>query len=102
MRMSNSNTYLKSRIQVLLTEEELERCRGHASAAGLSLSAWFREAGMERVRRADNEARLTGPQQLDAFFGECDVREADKGAEPDWEEHMQVILRSLERGQSGT
>ena len=93
---------MKARVQVLLTEEERERFRSRAAAEGLSLSAWLREAGMERMERGEAGQQIGSAEELDAFFTECDRRAAGKGAEPSWEEHREVIRGSRGGGISGT
>ena len=77
------------RVQVLLDDEERERFRHHAAREGLSLSAWLRDAGRERLAAAAAGARLESVEQLQRFFAACDARE--KGQEPDWEQHQAVI-----------
>jgi hypothetical protein len=87
------------RVQVLVHEGEQEQFRQQAEREGLSLSAWLRCAGQERLgaRRA---RRLASLRDLKAFFRAVDARE--KGREPDWEEHEAVVARSRASGQSGT
>ncbi len=87
------------RVQVLLEEQEREQFRREAERQGLSLSAWLRRAGQERLE-ARRRRRITSPRELRAFFRAADARE--KGREPDWDEHEAVIARSKASGQSGT
>src|SRR5262249_45617561 len=87
------------RIQVLLDPSERERFRRRAAQEGLSLSAWLRQAGREKVDSEESHRRMTH-KELRAFFKKCDARE--KTREPDWEQHRAVIRRSLSHGQSGT
>lgn len=84
---------MTTRVQVLLEEEEKELFAREARRAGVSLSAWIREAGKERLKPA--RPKLETPEALRAFFASCDSRE--EGREPDWEEH----LRNLERSKRG-
>lgn len=86
------------RIQVLLGADEREAFRRRASAEGLSLSAWLREAGRERLVEAEKRERLDTPAALREFFLVCDGRE--EGAEPDWEEHLRVIRASRRSGEA--
>lgn len=88
------------RVQVLMTPEEREAFRRMAREEGLSLSGWLRRAGLERLASAGARERIDEPEQLDEFFSRCDARES--GREPDWEEHLQVIRRSRQSGQSDT
>jgi Mobilization protein NikA len=81
------------RIQVVLSEEERERFRGQARREGLSLSAWLRAAGRERLVNACERPGMKTTEDLDAFFQRCDAREKG-GSEPDWEEHLKVIESS--------
>lgn len=39
-------------------------------------------------------------QELEAFFARCDERE--RGREPEWEQHLEVINRFREGERSGT
>jgi len=87
------------RVQVLLDEGEQEHFRQQAEREGLSLSAWLRQAGQERLR-SRRSRRLSTLRDLRDFFRAVDARE--KGREPEWEEHLSVIDRSRASGQGGT
>jgi hypothetical protein len=87
------------RIQVVLDKEERERFRRRAATSGVSLSAWLREAGRQRLAAEDAKRRMTAAE-LAAFFTACDDRE--EGREPSWDEHLEVIERSRARGRSET
>jgi hypothetical protein len=87
------------RVQVLLDEGEQEHFRQQAEREGMSLSAWLRQAGQERLR-SRRSRRLSTLRELRDFFRVVDARE--KGREPDWDEHLAVINRSRSSGQSGT
>ena len=80
------------RVQVLLDEAEFKRFRRQAEKEGLSLSAWLRRAGHERLV-AHGSLRITTLRGLKAFFRTVDARE--EGREPDWNEHKATIARSL-------
>ena len=82
---------MSSRIQVVLSQEEREAFRRRASAAGMSLSAWLRDAGRRRLAESP-AALLDSAEKLRDFF--TSLPEADHGREPDWEEHLAVIERS--------
>ena len=88
-----------TRVQVLLMEEEREQFRRQAEREGLSLSAWLRRAGQERLR-SRQARRLSTVRELREFFREIDAQE--KGREPDWDEHLAVMARSRASGGSGT
>jgi hypothetical protein len=90
---------MSSRVQVILDEAERESFRRRARAEGVSLSAWLRRAGRERLS-ARSTASLGSARALRAFFASCDARE--RGKEPDWREHLEVIETSRRRGSSGT
>ena len=63
---------------------------------GMSLSAWLRDAGREKAAAGEFEERIRSKEALRNFFAECDQRE--RGREPDWEEHREVIDRSKRSG----
>ena len=88
------------RVQVLLDPETKRGFEDLARGEGLSLSAWLREAGLERAARRQQRARFGSVQELDAFFAECAARET--GTEPDWADHKRAIVASSLRGSSGT
>lgn len=87
------------RVQVLLEEAEREQFRRQAEREGLSLSAWLRRAGQERLRSRQGR-RISTVRELREFFRDVDTRE--KGREPDWDEHLAVMARSRASGGSGT
>ena len=84
------------RVQVILDEEEREFFRRKAAKEGLSLSAWLRRAA-HQTAAADVRPRISTVDDLQAFFREREAREPDR-REPDWEEHLAVIRRSLAPG----
>ena len=90
---------MSTRVQVILDEADREVFRRRAEAEGLSLSAWLRQAGRDRLA-AQPQPKLATPKDLRAFFARCDVRE--KGREPEWREHLEVIERSKRSGASGS
>jgi hypothetical protein len=87
------------RVQVVMDEVERERLRRAAEQEGLSLSDWLRRAARDRLRSMETP-KLSTPEDLGAFFEECDRRE--QGAEPDWEEHRAVIEESKASGRTAT
>lgn len=89
------------RIQVLLTPEEKASFRRMAEREGLSLSAWLRQAGNERLTAAQEKSRFRSRSQLRDFFAACDEHHG-AGLEPDWQEHLETMRRSRKDGESGT
>lgn len=86
------------RVQVILDEQEKELFQREARREGLSLSAWLRSAGEERLQGRPASARLDTAEDLRAFFSACDQRE--EGREPDWNEHLEVMAASKRQGAS--
>jgi hypothetical protein len=78
-----------------MADEEKARLERAARRAGMSLSAWLREAAREKLE-ASGPPSLTGEGELLAFFADCDEREA--GREPDWDAHRRVIESSRGSG----
>jgi hypothetical protein len=88
-----------TRVQVLVPEDERERFRRQAQQEGVSLSAWLRRAGQERLRSREGR-RISTVRELREFFRRVDARE--KGREPAWAEHKATINVSRSSGQSPT
>jgi len=84
------------RIQVILDEEEAARIRSQARKESKSMSAWLREAGMEKLERSRSKSPLTTQEELNRFFEQCDEQES--GTEPDWEAHKALIEQGYRRG----
>lgn len=82
---------MANRVQVILSNADKERFSREAARAGMSLSAWLREAGHHRIRTEASDSRMT-PEELEAFLATCRKRET--GTEPDWEQHLGIIRRS--------
>ena len=91
---------MSKRIQVVVDDQEAERFRRQAAAEGLSLSAWLRRLGRERLELADKEGGLHSVQELREFWKVCDSTRS--GREPDWDEHLSVMRRSRRQGSSET
>ena len=89
----------KTRVQVILDEEEKARFHQHAILEGQSLSAWLRTAGLKRLESTAGTRMETG-EQLQEFFRRCDERE--RGLEPDWNEHLEVAGSSRRSGGTDT
>jgi hypothetical protein len=88
----------KLRVQVLLTEEERERFRGCATAAGTSLSTWLREAGIEQAGRRERRQKLDTAEKLEAFFEECDEIDDGAGPESNWDDVKAMVAESKIHG----
>jgi hypothetical protein len=88
------------KVQVLLTARERELFKRQAMADGLSVSAWLKKAGHDRLAAAQAQRGFRTAEDLEAFFARCDQHEP--GREPDWEQHLEVINRSRDKGLSGT
>ena len=84
-----------ARIHLVIDEREREAFRASASASGLSLSEWLRAAARDRLEREQPEG-IRNVDDLDRFFAERSEREA--GAEPDWEQHLEVMTGSRRSG----
>jgi hypothetical protein len=91
---------MTERIHILLGRAEKERYRRLAARAGKSLSEWLRDAAREKLAAEESTVGLDSAERLGEFFAECDRRE--RGREPDWESHREVIERSMREGASGT
>jgi hypothetical protein len=87
---------MTTRVQVLLEEDEKELFQRQARKEGVSLSAWFREAGKERLKSRPGRLEIETRDDLRAFFSACDTRE--EGREPDWQEHLETLERSKRSG----
>jgi uncharacterized protein (DUF1778 family) len=90
---------MTTRVQVLLDQAEKARLERGAKHVGRSLSAFMREAALDRLAQLESQKPYTKPE-LRAFFKQCDKLES--GKEPDWQEHLQVINASIRQGSSGT
>ncbi len=90
---------MTTRVQVLLDPTEKARLERGAKYLGRSLSAFMREAALERLSKMEGQKPFT-KQELKHFFKQCGKLEA--GREPDWSEHLQVMDASIARGRSGT
>lgn len=90
-----------ARVQLVIPDPDRDRFVAQARREGLSLSAWLRAAGEDRLRMRAELARFDSVAQLRTFFDECDAR-AGEEAEPDWEQHRQVIDASRRRGATDT
>jgi hypothetical protein len=92
--------HMSERIHIVLDPVEKERFRRLAEREGKSLSEWLRDVARARADAESERERLDTSEQLHRFFAACDERE--HGREPDWEEHLKVILGSIAKGASDT
>jgi len=90
-----------ARIQLVMPDEDRDRFIHEARKEGISLSEWLRLAARERVERTRQLARFTSVEELAEFFKRCD-QSREPGVEPDWDEHLEAMKGSRERGVSGT
>ena len=88
------------RVQVLLQPEEKLRLQRQAEREGVSLSAWLRQAALDRLAALIVEHRFATRAELRKFFERC--RDLEEGSEPDWEVQREVIERSTRSGTSNT
>jgi hypothetical protein len=86
---------MSNRVQVILGDEEREIFRRRATAEGMSLSAWLREAGRRRLAE-ETPSSLDSVDELRRFFEA--LPDAEGGREPDWEQHLAVIQASRSDG----
>jgi hypothetical protein len=91
---------MTERIHIVLDRLEKERFRQLAEREGKSLSEWLRDVARARADAESAIERIDTRAQLDGFFAACDERE--HGREPDWDEHLKVILGSIGKGASDT
>lgn len=91
---------MATRVQVILDEAEREAFRTKAEQEGMSLSAWLRQAGKDRLAAKAHGKTIQTVKDLRRFFKACDS--AQSGKEPDWEEHKRVIARSRGLGATET
>lgn len=89
---------MSSRVQVIVSDEELEAFRHEAASQKMSLSNWLRQAGLRQL-----EARRRRPihtaEDLREFFASLPE---EGGPEPDWEGHLRVMDESRGRGAAAT
>lgn len=91
---------MTTRVQVILDEAEREAFRSVAEQEGLSLSAWLRQAGKDRIAAKTQQKTIRTGKDLRRFFKACDAQKS--GREPDWEEHKKVIARAQMSGATET
>lgn len=90
-----------ARVQLVIPDEDRDRFVHQARREGLTLSGWLRAAARARLEEGQGSARFESPEELAAFFRECDTLPGPD-REPDWEDHLRVIEESRRRGATGT
>jgi len=88
----------KTRVQVLLTEEERERFRRCARDVETSLSNFIREAAVEKAEQHQRRERLDTVEKLQVCSHECARIQDGTGPEPDWEDVKKMIAESKTHG----
>ncbi len=82
---------MSERVQVILNEKEATEFKAQAIKESKSLSAWLRSAGNKMLEMNQKKTRISDVESLIKFFDQ--VNEHEKGAEPEWEENKQSILK---------
>ena len=90
-----------ARVQLIIPDEERERFVDQARKEGMTLSAWLRAAGRQRLQERRRAEPFESPADVRAFFAACDALEGPE-SEPEWEDHLKVIAESRRGGASGT
>lgn len=91
---------MAERIHIVVDRAEKERYRRLAAREGKTLSEWLRSAAQDKLAAAEGESKLETVAALRAFFEE--INERERGREPDWDTHREVIERSIAKGISPT
>ena len=86
-----------ARVQITIPDDDRDRFLSQAKREGMTLSSWLRAAAHARLDSRERGRRLGSPEELEAFFRECNAK-AGPGREPDWEEHLAVMRESRLRG----
>ena len=90
-----------ARVQLVMSDEDRERFVDQARREGMSLSAWLRAAGRERLATRQGVEHFQSPEDVEAFFRLCAALDGPE-REPDWKEHLWTISESRRRGVAGT
>ena len=90
-----------ARVQLVIPDEDRDRFVHQARREGMTLSGWLRTAAHDRLERLQRSAAFESPEELDAFFLECDELPGPH-SEPNWDEHLNVIDESRRRGEART
>ena len=90
-----------ARVRLIIPDEEHDRFVREARRQGMTLSAWLRAAGRERLKEWHRAEPFESPEDLQAFFAACDALEGPE-REPEWKDHLEVIAKSRRGGASRT
>ena len=86
-----------ARVQLIIPDEERDRFVHEARREGMTLSAWLRAAGRQRLKERERAEPFESPADVRAFFAACDTLEGSE-SEPEWEDHLKVIAESRRGG----
>ena len=88
-----------ARVQLVMPDGDRLLFMEEARKEGMSLSAWLRAAGRQRMEAQRKTGRFRSVEEFDAFIRQVHaIHGPNPGPEPDWEEHKQVINASRTRG----
>ena len=90
-----------ARVQLIIPDEDRDRFVHEARREGMTLSAWLRAAGRERLKERQRVEPFESPTDLQAFFAVCDMLEGPE-PEPEWGHQLEVIAESRRGGASRT
>ena len=90
-----------ARVQLVMPDEDRERFLEQARREGMSLSAWLRAAGRERLAVRQGVELFESPEDVEDFFRSCAALDGPE-REPDWSEHLRTMSESRGRGAAGT
>ncbi len=90
-----------ARVQLIIPDEDRDRFVYQARQEGMTLSAWLRSAAHERIKRHQHVKLFESAEEVREFFHACDESESG-GREPDWEEHLEILHKSMVSGASAT
>lgn len=90
-----------ARVQLVMADDDRDRFVHQARQEGMSLSAWLRTAGRERLERLQSAKLFQSPEEVEAFFEACAALGGPE-TEPDWDEHLRVMSESRSRGVAST
>lgn len=86
------------RIQLEIPEDETERFALQAEREGMTLDAWLIKVARENsAPKTAERQRFESREELWAFFREISGQDGPK-REPDWDEHLNNIDRSIREG----
>ena len=86
-----------AKVQLTIPDEDRDRFIHQARKEGLTLNAWLRAAAHERIRRHQEVKPFRSAEEVREFFHARDERKSG-GREPDWEEHLEILHKSIMSG----